>query len=117
MQDSVQDSIFMKIIRREIPATIEYEDDDIIAIRDIQPIAPTHILIIPKTLIPTVNDLAEADAALLGRMVLVAQKLAKEKGIAENGYRLVINVNKDGGQTVFHLHLHLLGGRTLAFTM
>jgi histidine triad (HIT) family protein len=109
----MEDSIFLKIIRREVPATIEYEDDDIIAIRDIAPLAPIHILIIPKKLIPTANDIAEVDAPLIGRMFLVAKVIAKEKGIADNGYRLVMNVNKDGGQMVYHLHLHLLGGQKL----
>lgn len=111
----MQDSVFTKIIRREIPATIEFEDDDIIAIRDIQPIAPVHILIIPKKFIPTLNDTADEDTPLLGKMVRVAQDLANKKGIANNGYRLIMNVNHDGGQSVFHLHLHLIGGRELAF--
>lgn len=111
----MEESIFTKIIRREIPATIEYEDDEIIAIRDIQPIAPIHILIIPKKFIPTLNDVTAEDTVLLGSMVRIAQQLAKEKGIADNGFRLVINVNQDGGQSVFHLHLHLIGGRALAF--
>ncbi len=107
------DSIFMKIIRREIPAAIQYEDDDVIAINDINPIAPIHILIIPKKFIPTVNDITEADAPLVGKLFLVAKHLAAEKGVAEGGYRLVMNVGKDGGQTVFHLHLHLIAGKKL----
>jgi histidine triad (HIT) family protein len=107
------DSIFMKIIRREIPAAIQYEDDDVIAINDINPIAPIHILIIPKKFIPTVNDITEADAMLVGKLFLVAKRLAAEKGVAEGGYRLVMNVGKDGGQTVFHLHLHLIAGKKL----
>ncbi len=105
----------MKIIRREIPATIEYEDDDVIAIKDINPIAPIHILIIPKKFIPTVNDAVEADALLLGKMVLVAKRIASEKGVAEDGYRLIMNVGKGGGQTVFHIHLHLVAGKNLPF--
>jgi histidine triad (HIT) family protein len=110
----MEDSIFLKIIRREIPSTIEYEDEDIIAIRDIAPQAPVHILIIPKKLIPTANDIRDDDALLIGRMVLVAKDIAREKGIADTGYRLVMNVNKDGGQVVYHLHLHLLGGQKLS---
>ena len=105
----------MKIIRREIPATIEYEDEDVIAIKDINPIAPIHILIIPKKFIPTVNDAAEADALLLGKMILVAKRIASEKGVAEDGYRLIMNVGKGGGQTVFHIHLHLIAGKNLSF--
>lgn len=105
----------MKIIRREIPATIEYEDDELIAIKDINPVAPVHILIIPKKFIPTVNEATEADAALLGKMILTAKHIAAEKGIAEDGYRLVMNVGNNGGQTVFHIHLHLIGGKKLAF--
>ncbi len=105
----------MKIIRREIPATIEYEDDDVIAIKDINPIAPVHILIIPKKFIPTMNDAVEADALLLGKMVLVAKRIASEKGVADDGYRLIMNVGKGGGQTVFHIHLHLVAGKHLPF--
>lgn len=105
------DTIFGKIIRREIPADIVYEDDEILAFKDIAPQAPIHILIIPKKEIPTANDIQEADAPLIGKLFIVAKKLAKEYGIDESGYRLVINCNKDAGQAVFHLHLHLLGGR------
>ena len=111
----MNDSVFMKIIRREIPATIEFEDDDVIAIQDINPIAPIHILIIPKKLIATVNEITPEDAPLVGKMYLVAQKIAAQKGIAERGYRLVMNVGKDGGQTVLHIHLHLIGGKPLLF--
>ncbi len=107
------DSIFTKIINREIPAQIEYEDDDIIAFKDIAPSAPVHILIVPKKQISTLNDSGENDAALLGKIILVAAKIAKQKGIAENGYRLIMNCNADGGQTVFHVHCHLLGGKNL----
>jgi histidine triad (HIT) family protein len=109
----MEDSIFLKIIRRELPATIEYEDEDIIAIRDINPQAPIHLLMIPKKLIPTANDLTPEDAPLVGKMFLVAKQLAREKGIADNGYRLVMNVGADGGQVVYHIHLHLLGGKKL----
>jgi len=109
----MEDSIFLKIIRRELPATIEYEDEDIIAIRDINPQAPIHLLVIPKKLIPTANDLTPEDAPLVGKMFLVAKQLAREQGIADNGYRLVMNVGADGGQVVYHIHLHLLGGKKL----
>lgn len=103
----------MKIIRREIPATIEYEDDDLIAIKDIHPAAPLHLLIIPKKFIPTLNETDEDDALLLGKMILTAKRIATEKGVADDGYRLVMNVGSGGGQTVFHLHLHLLAGKNL----
>ncbi len=107
------ESIFTKIINREIPATVEYEDNEIIAVNDINPQAPIHILIIPKKPIPTINDANAGDAELLGRIILTAQKIAKSKGIDENGYRLVFNCNEGAGQTVFHIHCHLLGGRTM----
>lgn len=106
-------TIFERIIDREIPATIEFESDDIIAIRDIAPSASTHVLIIPKRVIPTINDLTEADAELVGRVYLVARDLARKYGIDASGYRVVTNCNADGGQTVFHLHFHLLGGEPL----
>lgn len=106
-------TIFKKIIDKEIPADIVYEDDLVLAFKDIAPQAPTHILIIPKKEIATVNDVSPEDEQRLGRLLLVASKIAKEQGIDESGYRLIINVNEDGGQEVFHLHLHLLGGRSL----
>jgi histidine triad (HIT) family protein len=109
----MSETIFSKIIRREIPADIVYEDGEVLAFRDINPQAPTHILIIPKKIIPTVNDLEEADAALVGKLVLTAQKIAAREGLSEDGYRLVINCNTRAGQTVYHLHLHLLGGRQM----
>jgi histidine triad (HIT) family protein len=108
----MSETIFSKIIKREIPADIVYEDDDVLAFRDVNPQAPTHILIIPKKPVPTVNDLEEADAALVGKMIMAAKKLAIKSGFAEEGYRLVFNCNTGGGQTVYHLHLHLLGGRS-----
>lgn len=111
----MSDTIFGKIIRREIPADIVYEDEDVLAFRDVNPQAPTHILIIPKKTIPTVNELTAADAGLVGKMVLAAKQIAAEKGLADKGYRLVINCNTAGGQTVYHLHLHLLGGRQLTW--
>jgi histidine triad (HIT) family protein len=106
-------TIFSKIIAKEIPANIVYEDDLVLAFKDIAPQAPTHILIIPKKEIPTANDVTAEDEAMLGRLFTVAAKIAKEQGIDASGYRLMVNVNKDGGQEVFHLHMHLLGGRPL----
>lgn len=109
----MSDTIFSKIIERELPADIVYEDDDIMAFRDIAPQAPVHVLIIPKIEIPTVNDIVPEQAELVGRLILVAQKIAADEGIAEDGYRLVINCNRHGCQEVFHLHVHLVGGRQL----
>ncbi len=107
------ETIFSKIIKRELPADIVYEDDDVLAFRDISPQAPVHVLIIPKMEIATVNDIRPEQAELVGKMVLAAQKIADDEGIAEDGYRLVINCNRHGCQEVFHLHLHLVGGRQL----
>lgn len=106
-------TIFAKIVRGEIPADIVYQDEQVTAFRDINPVAPTHILIVPNKVVPTVNDLQEEDEQLAGHMMVVARKVAQQEGIAESGYRLIINCNKDGGQEVFHLHLHLVGGRPL----
>lgn len=106
-------TIFSKIISGEAPADIVYKDDRITCFRDINPAAPVHILIVPNKGIPTVNDLEEEDAGLVGHMLLAAKKLAKDEGIAESGYRLIINCNEEGGQVVFHLHMHLLGGRPM----
>lgn len=108
-------TIFGKIIRKEIPAKIIYEDEDVLAFEDIQPQAPVHILVIPKKEIPTLNDLKSEDAELMGKLFLAAQKIAKEQGFAEQGYRIVFNCNEDGGQTVNHIHLHLLAGRSLTW--
>jgi len=108
-----EETIFSKIIRREIPADIVYQDELVTAFRDIAPQAPTHILIIPNVLITTANDTSEADEQALGRMITVAAKIAKEEGIAEDGYRLIINCNRHGGQEVYHIHMHLVGGRPL----
>lgn len=107
------DELFLKIINREIPADIIYETDELLAFRDISPQAPTHILIIPKVLIPTVNDLEPTHSELIGKMFLVAKELADLEEIAEDGYRLVMNCGKQGGQAVYHIHLHLLGGRQM----
>ena len=106
-------TIFTKIINHEIRSTIVYQDDLVTAFRDINPIAPTHILIVPNREIPTVNDVTDADELALGRMFTVARKLAAEEGIAESGYRLSVNTNRDANQEVFHLHMHLIGGRQL----
>jgi histidine triad (HIT) family protein len=108
-----QETIFSKIIRREIPADILYQDELVTAFRDINPQAPTHILIIPNKLIPTANDVTTEDEVALGRLFTVAAKLAQQAGIAEDGYRLLVNCNRHGGQEVYHLHMHLLGGRPL----
>lgn len=108
-----EETIFSKIIRGEIPANIVFQDDKVTAFRDISPQAPTHILIIPNKLIPTVNDVTPEDEQTLGHLFVVAAKIAKEEGIADDGYRLVINCNKHGGQEVFHIHMHLLGGKSL----
>jgi histidine triad (HIT) family protein len=106
-------TIFSRIIRGESPGEILYHDEVVTAFRDINPLAPIHILIVPNQEIATLNDLKEEDEAVAGRMLLVARKLAVEQGVAEDGYRLILNCNEDGGQSVFHLHLHLLGGRSL----
>ncbi|HAT43138.1 MAG TPA: purine nucleoside phosphoramidase [Rheinheimera sp.] len=108
-----QETIFSKIIRREIPADILYQDDLVTAFRDINPRAPTHILIVPNVLIPTVNDVEPHHEAALGRLFTVARKLAADAGIAENGYRLIMNCNHHGGQEVYHIHMHLVGGHAL----
>ena len=109
----MSDSIFSKIIRREIPADIVYEDDDLIGFRDIHPEAPLHVLFVPKRAKATLNDLAEGDAEYIGRLVVAAAAYAKREGYGEAGYRVIFNCNGDGGQTVFHIHLHLLAGKRL----
>jgi histidine triad (HIT) family protein len=106
-------TLFERIAAGEIPADIVYRDDEITAFRDIHPRAPVHILIVPNKPIPTVNDIADADAPLIGRLFLVARDLAKRLGIADDGYRLIINCNAHGGQEIYHLHLHLIGGAPL----
>jgi histidine triad (HIT) family protein len=109
----MSETIFSKIINRELPADIVYEDDDILAFRDINPQAPVHILVIPKVEISTTNDIQPAQAELIGKMVLSAQKIARQEGIAKDGYRLVMNCNQHGGQVVYHIHIHLIGGHQL----
>jgi histidine triad (HIT) family protein len=107
------DTIFGKIIRREIPADIVFENDELLAFRDVNPQAPVHVLFIPKKPIATLDDASPEDAALLGRLLLATADYARREGFAAQGYRTVINCNEYGGQTVFHLHVHLLAGRRL----
>jgi len=106
-------TLFERIIQGELPASFVYRDERVVAFRDIQPRAPTHILIVPIKPIATSNDVCAADEALLGHMFIVAAQLAQREGIATDGYRLIVNCNRHGGQEVFHLHLHLLGGKPL----
>jgi histidine triad (HIT) family protein len=114
VEKKMDDCIFCKIASGQIPAKILYQDDSVVAFPDINPATLVHILIIPKKHIPSVSNLSEDDLPLMGHMIDVANQLAKKEGVAENGYRLVINCGKDAGQEVFHLHLHLLAGRRLA---
>ena len=107
------DDLFLKIIDRQIPADIVHETDELLAFRDISPQAPTHILIIPKEQIATVNDLESRHAELVGKMFLAAAELARREGLSDDGYRLVMNCGDQGGQAVYHIHLHLLGGRQM----
>lgn len=109
----MNETIFDKIIRKEIPASIVYEDNEILAFKDINPQAPIHILLIPKKQIPTINDVELDDANLIGKLVFRAKQIASELGVADDGYRLVFNCNKNGGQEVYHIHLHLLAGRSM----
>ncbi|AWL11100.1 Histidine triad nucleotide-binding protein 2, mitochondrial [Saliniradius amylolyticus] len=111
----MSETIFSKIIEREIPAEIIYEDDQSLAFMDINPQAPTHFLVIPKKPIATVNDIDDDDKALVGHLHWVAAQIAKEKGFAEEGYRCVMNCNEYGGQTVYHIHLHVLAGKPLGW--
>jgi histidine triad (HIT) family protein len=106
-------TLFEKIIAGEIPSTMVYEDSRVVAFLDIRPAAPVHILIVPRKVIATTDDIADEDESLIGHMVIVARDLARQHGIAKSGYRLVINCNPDSGQEVYHLHVHLIGGRPL----
>jgi histidine triad (HIT) family protein len=108
-----EETIFRKIINKEIPSDLLYQDQFVTAFRDIHPQAPTHILIIPNKLIATANEIEIEDELLIGKLYTVAKNLAKQEGIAESGYRLIMNCNQDGGQEVYHIHLHLLGGKPL----
>jgi len=107
----MSDCLFCKMITGEIKADVVFEDDDVLAFRDISPQAPVHVLVIPKKHISTINDLEPDNAALVGKMYLAAKQIAQQEGIAEDGYRAVMNCNAGAGQTVFHIHLHLMGGR------
>jgi histidine triad (HIT) family protein len=109
------DCLFCKMVNGEIPPDIVYEDDEVLAFNDINPQAPTHVLIIPKKHIATLNEASDEDTQVLGRLNIVAAQLAKKLGFAEDGYRVVMNCNADGGQAVYHIHLHLLGGRSMAW--
>ncbi len=109
----MDDCIFCKIAAGEIPAERVYEDDAVVGFRDLSPQAPTHVLVIPRRHIATLNDLQPEDGAVMGRLFLAAKEIAAREGFAETGYRTVVNCNEAGGQTVFHIHLHLLGGRMM----
>jgi len=109
----MSDCLFCKMVAGEIPPKIVYEDEHVLAFRDINPVAPTHVLVVPKQHIPTINDLSEQHAELVGHLYLGAKKVAEIDGIAEEGYRTVMNCNDRAGQTVFHIHLHVLGGRDM----
>lgn len=109
------DCIFCRIAAGTLPANIVYEDEDVVAFKDINPAAPVHLLVIPRKHIVSVNDLADTDLTLAGKLLLTAKRLAAEHGFAENGFRLAMNTNQDAGQTVFHMHLHVLAGRHLAW--
>lgn len=106
-------TLFEKIMAGDLPADFVYRDDQVVAFRDIHPQAPVHVLIVPVKPIPTTNDLNSSDEAIVGRMFTIARDLARQEGIADDGYRLIVNCNRHGGQEVYHLHLHLLGGRPL----
>ena len=108
------DCVFCQIVAGKIPSTTLYQDEEVLAFRDINPLAPTHVLIIPKKHIPSLADITDDEAPLIGRMAGVANRLAREEGVAESGYRLVVSSGEDGGQVVPHLHMHLLGGRKLS---
>lgn len=113
----MSDCIFCKVVTGEIPSTQVYDDDQVIAFRDINPVAPVHILIIPKSHIPSVNDLSDNDELLMGHLLNTAKKIAEQEGIAQSGYRLIINNGPDGRQEVLHIHLHLLGGQVMRHPM
>lgn len=109
----MDDCLFCKIAAGKIPANVVFENEELIAFHDIRPQAPTHILIIPRKHIATINDCSQEDEGLLGRMILAAKKVAAQSGFSEPGYRLVFNINPGGGQDIYHIHLHLLGGRQM----
>lgn len=109
------DCLFCKIVKGDIPANVLFEDDDVIAFEDIMPKAPTHFLVIPKRHISTLNDLTDEDAPVVGKLQTTAAKIAKQKSISDAGYRVVMNCNEMGGQTVYHIHMHVLGGRAMTW--
>ena len=109
------DCLFCKMVSGEITPDSVYEDDDVLAFRDIDPQAPTHVLIVPKQHVATINELNPGNAELIGKMMLAAARVAQQEGFAEQGYRTLVNCNADGGQTVFHIHMHLLGGRVMGW--
>jgi histidine triad (HIT) family protein len=111
----MSDCLFCKIRDGEIPADIVFENDDVLAFNDVNPQAQVHLLIIPKKHISTVNDVVDEDQAVMGKLFATAKEIAKQKGVSEEGYRLVVNCNEKAGQTVFHIHMHLLGGRTMTW--
>ena len=108
-----EETIFSQIINRKKPAEIIFEDDDVVAFKDINPQAPVHVLIVPRKPIPKLTDADESDTAILGKMVMIASQIAKDNSLDEDGFRLLLNQGKNGGQTIYHLHFHLLGGRRL----
>lgn len=109
------DDVFCKIVRGEIPADIVYQDDEVLAFRDLNPKAPTHVLVVPREHISTINDIEPGHEALVGKLFSAARQVAAQEGLSEDGYRVVMNCNAAAGQTVFHIHLHLLGGRPLGW--
>jgi histidine triad (HIT) family protein len=111
----MSDCLFCRIVEKKIPAKVVYEDDQILAFDDVNPRAPVHTLVIPKQHVASVQDLGESDRTLLAQLLLACTKVAKHKGLADPGFRLVVNTGRDGGQTVFHLHFHVLGGRHMAW--
>ncbi len=111
----MSETIFTKIINREIPADILYEDEQCLAFKDVNPQAPIHFLVIPKKAIATINDINEGDREVVGHLLYVAAKIAEDLGIADEGYRTVMNCNEFGGQSVYHIHLHVLGGRLMGW--
>ena len=109
----MDECLFCKMVAGDIPTEVIYQDEDVFAFRDINPQAPVHVLIIPKCHISTLNDLTPDDASLIGKLSLAAAKIAEKEGVAESGYRTLINTNREGGQVVFHIHMHLMGGRRM----
>jgi len=113
--DGMTDCVFCKIVAGEIPAKVVFEDEAVLAFEDLNPQAPVHVLLIPKKHIATLNDLTAEDAPVIGRMARTAAQIARDRGFAENGYRTVLNCNEYGGQSVYHIHMHLLGGRVMSW--